>query len=154
MVNNLKTGDSFIQIRMTHESGQFVFVTKDVRNNEATLYSDTSINISFSINQLIYARVIYFDQNSSFMCFINSLESKCVSLIVLNKNKNRWWNHRRKGLFSYCVLACPCFCMFIFLRKCYFKSVNVLISRDIDLLSLSSSQQSWLSLLPQHPVSQ
>lgn len=74
MVNNHKTGDSFIKIRMTHESGQFVFVTKDVRNNEATLYSDTSINISFSINQLTYARVIYFDQNSSFMCFINSLE--------------------------------------------------------------------------------
>lgn len=73
MVNNHKTGDSFIKIRMTHESGQFVFVTKDVRNNEATLYSDTSINISFSINQL-YARVIYFDQNSSFMCFINSLK--------------------------------------------------------------------------------
>lgn len=73
MVNNHKTGVSFIKIRMTHESGQFVFVTKDVRNNEATLYSDTSINISFS-NQLIYARVIYFDQNLSFMCFINSLE--------------------------------------------------------------------------------
>lgn len=36
MVNNHKTGDSFIKIRMTHESGQFVFVTKDVRNNEAT----------------------------------------------------------------------------------------------------------------------
>lgn len=74
MVNNHNTGDSFIKIRMTHESGQFVFVTKDVRNYEATLYSDTSINISFSINQLIYARVIYFDQNLSFMCFINSLE--------------------------------------------------------------------------------
>lgn len=51
MVNNHNTGDSFIKIRMTHESGQFVFVTKDVRNNQATLYSDTSINISFSICQ-------------------------------------------------------------------------------------------------------
>lgn len=51
MVNNHKTGDTFIKIRMTHESGQFVFVTKDVRNNQATLYSDTSINISFSICQ-------------------------------------------------------------------------------------------------------
>lgn len=74
MVNNHKTGDSFIKIRMTHESGQFVFVTKDVRNNEATLYSDTSINISFS-NQLIYARVI-----------LIKIRHLCVSLIVLNKN--------------------------------------------------------------------
>lgn len=78
MVNNHKTGDSFIKIRMTHGSGQFVFVTKDVRNNEATLYSDTSINISFSINQLIYARAKLY--------ILIKIRHLCVSLIVLNKN--------------------------------------------------------------------
>lgn len=132
---------------MTHQSGQFCVCNKDVRYNEATLYSYTSINISFSINQNMLAYKGYK------LIFINIRHLYEYHFLVLNENLNRSWNHRKKG--NYIGMSAMFLPVHVFMINCLINQWLFYRMRCWPYMcSLSSSQQSWLSLLPQHPVLQ